>query len=337
MNMVTVDVEAILLALGIAADSRAHEANGLCPLHKERTGKEDSNPSWWINLETGMHICFSCGYKGNLLQLIADIQGFYIDVWGKEKAYDYKAAEDWLRTIHHANPEQLLDVLRSLPTYIVSSPKPLDMSEARLAIFDSPPSTAISSRRLTEEAVRSYSVLWDTQKKSWILPLREPHFNKLMGWQEKGTVDRYFRNRPTGLQKSKTLFGIENQQEDMVVVVESPLDCVRIASAGVPGAVAVCGSSVSEDQVKLLRYSDKIIAAFDNPSLDKAGLKAAKEMREYARKYGLNLYYFNYGESMKKDPGDMTDEEILWGIENAKSYILGESAYVQGDAQAVST
>jgi len=336
MNMNLVDIEEVLVALGIDAESKAHEALALCPLHKERTGKEDNNPSWWINLETGMHMCFSCGYKGNLLQLIADIHKFYIDVWGKDKAYDYRAAEDWLRTIKQVDPEQLLDALRKLPTYIVSAPKALSMSEARLAVFDFPPSTAISSRRLTEESVRSYSVLWDTAKQAWVLPLREPHFNKLMGWQEKGTVDRYFMNRPTGLQRSKTLFGIENQNEDMVIVVESPLDCLRIASAGISGAVAVCGSSVSEDQIKLLRYSDKIVAAFDNPNLDKAGLKASKEMRDYARKYGLNLYYFNYGESMKKDPGDMTDEEIRWGIDNAKSYILGESAYVQGDAKALS-
>lgn len=337
MNMRLVDVEEVLLALGIDAELKTHEASALCPMHKKRTGKEDNNPSWWINLETGMHMCFSCGYKGNLIQLIADIHEFYIDVWGKEQAYDYVAAETWLHTVKKVDPEQLLDALRKLPTYIISSPKPLAMSEARLAVFEFPPSTALASRRLTEDAARSYGILWDTRKEAWILPLRDPHFNKLMGWQEKGTLSRTFFNRPTGLNKSKTLFGIENQNEDTVVVVESPLDAVRLSSCGVRGAVAVCGSSVSEEQVKLLRYSEKIICAFDNPNIDKAGYKASREMRDYARKYGLNLYYFNYGESMKKDPGDMTDEEIRWGIDNAKSYILGESAYVQGDAQALSS
>ena len=168
------------------------------------------------------------------------------------------------------------------------------------------------------------------------MPLREPHFNKLMGWQEKGTVDRTFFNRPTGLQKSKTLFGIEKQNESMVILVESPLDCVRIASAGISGAVAICGSSISEDQVKLLRYSHKVVAAFDNPNLDSAGRKASKEMLAWGRKYGLNLFFFNYGGTNKKDPGDMTNEEILWGVNNAVSSLFGESAYVQGNAQTVS-
>lgn len=334
--MISVDIQAVAAALRLPIDVRNHEANGYCPMHKRRTGKEDSNPSWWINLETGMHMCFSCGYKGNLLQLIADVNEFYVKSWGKDEGYDYRAAEEWLATVSEIKPEKLLEILRSLPDYIEPSDKPLEMSEARLAVFVQPPKEQLSARHLTEESVSSYTVLWDTTKNAWILPLREPHFRKLMGWQEKGTVERTFYNRPAGLQKSKTLFGIENQREDQVIVVESPLDCVRIASAGVPGAVATCGATVSMEQVKLLRYSEKIICAFDNPNLDKAGRKASEEMREYARKYGLNLYFFNYGDSNKKDPGDLTDEEILWGIENAKSYILGESAYVSGNAQTVS-
>lgn len=334
--MMSVDVEAVLAALHVPIDLHGHEAQGYCPMHKQRTGKEDNNPSWWVNLETGMHMCFSCNYKGNLLQLICDLNEFYVKSWGKDQGYDYKAAEAWLATIAEIKPEKLLEILRSLPDYIAPTAKPLEMSEARLAVFVQPPTDQLVKRNLTENAANSYSLLWDTTKQAWILPLREPHLNKLMGWQEKGTVERTFFNRPAGLQKSKTLFGIENQQEEQVIVVESPLDCVRIASAGISGAVATCGASVSEDQVKLLRYSDKVICAFDNPNFDKAGRKASEEMRIYARKYGLNLFFFNYGDSNKKDPGDLTDEEIHWGLENAKSYILGESAYVSGNAQTVS-
>jgi hypothetical protein len=40
------------------------------------------------------------------------------------------------------------------------------------------------------------------------------------------------------------------------------------------------------------------------------------------------MFFFNYGSSGKKDPGDLTDDEIAWGIHNAKSSVLGEMAYV---------
>jgi hypothetical protein len=327
------DVVVVLDALDIPFEDHGHEALALCPGHKERTGKADNSPSWWINLETGMHLCFSCGFKGNLLQLICSVKGFYTNAFGKEIGFDYRAAEAWLATVDEVSIEDLQERLRSLPAYVAPLAKPLEMSEARLAVFVHPPVEVLESRSISIEASSKYNLMWDEKRKNWILPLRDPHFKKLLGWQEKGTVERTFMNRPAGLAKSKTLFGIENQNENVVVVVESPLDCARLASAGVEGAVAVCGSSISEDQVKLLRFSGKIIAAFDN---DKAGEKASRELLNWGRKYGLNLFFFNYGSSGAKDPGDLTNEEIAWGIANAKSSLLGESAYVQGNAQTVS-
>lgn len=334
VNHITFDVVTALEALGIEFDTRSGEANSLCPQHLQRTGKADNSPSWWINLSTGMHTCFSCGYKGNLLQLVCDIENFYITSWGDVKAYDYQAAKDWLKLSSDVSVESLLAQLNDLPSYIGSIPKPIEMSEARLAVFVDPPLEVLKKRNLTKESATKYGVLWDANKQAWILPLREPYFNKLLGWQEKGTVNRTFFNRPTGLAKSKTLFGVENQNEEQAVIVESPLDVLRLSSAGVDGAVAICGSSPSETQVKLLRYSKKLIAAFDN---DKAGHKASKEMLVWGRKYGLNLFFFNYGDSSAKDPGEMTDEQIHWGVNNALSSLLGEIAYVQGNSQTLSS
>lgn len=323
-----IDIPLVLEALGVDYSERGAEANGLCPMHGRRTGKEDRSPSWWINLESGQHICFSCNYKGNLLQLVCDVNEFYINEWNGNYSYDYVAAQAWIASIVELPIEVLMERVKSLPNYIESAPKPLEMNEARLAVFVEPPSGALEDRNITAAAAKKYSVMWDKKKECWILPLREPHFNKLMGWQEKGTIHRTFFNRPTGLQKSKTLFGIENQLESRVIVVESPLDCVRMASAGIQGAVAICGANPSEEQIKLLRYSEQIICALDNPKVDKAGLKGAQEMQKFARKYGLNLSFFNYGDTGKKDPGDLTNQEIVWGVNNAKTALLGEKAYV---------
>ena len=332
--MSTYDVELVLNHLGIDYSIRGVEANGLCPMHEEITGKVDRSPSWWINIETGAHICFSCHYKGNVTQLVCDIKQFYLP---NSKQYDYNAALAWLGTLTEISPDELAERLLSLPNYIKANTSKLVMNEARLAVFVDPPKHALESRHITADAVKQYGILWDDKTSTWILPLREPDSGTLLGWQEKGTLDRTFRNRPAGLKKSSTLFGLENQQEQAVIVVESPLDCVRMASAGIAGAVAICGSSLSEKQVKLLRYSDKIVCAFDNPSIDKAGKKACDEMLDFARKYGLNLFFFNYGDSNKKDPGEMTDSEITWGVENAQSVILGELAYVQRNTQTVSS
>ena len=320
-------------ALGIQYDVRGVEANSLCPMHEQITGKEDRNPSWWINLETGMHICFSCHYKGNLLQLVCDVNQFYRTTPAGVLAYDYALAKNWLAGVAETPIELLLEHLRAIPDYVTAPPKLLPMSEARLAVYGVPPQEALDSRSISLEAVEEYGVLWDTKKDLWILPLREPDTLTLLGWQEKGYKDRYFRNRPAGLQKSKTLFGVNTYDDSVVYLVESPLDCLRLRTAGYTGAVALCGSAPSEEQVKLIRGVSKIYCLLDN---DAAGQKGSAEMLKFTRKYGLNLFFFNYGSSNAKDPGEMTDDELSYGITNAISALFGESAYVQGNAQTVS-
>jgi 5S rRNA maturation endonuclease (ribonuclease M5) len=112
---------------------------------------------------------------------------------------------------------------------------------------------------------------------------------------------------------------------DILMVVESPLDVVRLAVAGVEGAIATYGAILSEDQGKIMRRADKVIAAFDN---DDAGKKASQQVHGFARKYGLDLSYFNYTGIDVKDVGDMTVDEIHRGIETAKTSVLGKAAYL---------
>lgn len=68
------DVQQALLRLGVLTEQRNRELQGYCPMHLERVGREDHNPSWSMNSESGVHHCFSCGYKGTLLTLVAEIR-----------------------------------------------------------------------------------------------------------------------------------------------------------------------------------------------------------------------------------------------------------------------
>jgi len=326
--MIDIDIEEVLIRLGIDFEEKGNEALGLCPMHKARTGKDDHSPSWWINLDTGQHICFSCQYKGNVLQLICDIEEFYVKNWGDTYSYDYQAAKRWLAELGDISPERLAEMLAAIPRRIEETPKPLEVSEAHLAVFVSPPDDKLQERNLSRESVEAYNILWDERRKAWVLPFYDPYTKKLLGWQEKGTVERTFMNRPAGLPRSKTLFGFGQMQDSVVYLVESPLDCARLHTAGFPGAVAICGSSISETQLRIIRYADRVIAAFDNPKIDSAGKKVSSELRQQAIVYGINLSFFNYGDTGKKDPGDMTDNEIAWGIQNSTSSLLGERAYV---------
>lgn len=339
--MSTVNIEDVLDALGLDYAVHGNEANALCPAHRRIVGREDNSPSWWVNLTTGQHICFSCQYAGGLLALVADVQGFVSTLWGDEVSYDFVAARAWLDNISQIDPDRLAVLLASIPKRVVeSSSSVVPMSRARLAVFDPPPTEALEARGVSQEAVAHYGVLWDVKKQLWILPVWQFAMSVdsvsdsaappvLLGWQEKGQFHKHFFNRPPGMKKSTTLFGLPQMLDDAVVVVESPLDCLRLHTAGVPGAVAICGSSMSEQQFKLIRAATRVVFAFDN---DKAGHLASKSATELCHKYGVNARFFNYGSTGKKDPGDMTTDEIAWGMENSISYLYGERAYVQGQA-----
>jgi DNA primase len=310
-----VDVERVLLSLDLSLTAqRGEEVQGLCPMHKARTGKEDQNPSWWINSVTGAHICFSCGYKGNIYTLVGDLKGL-----------DYFDAKDYVGQSEEELPlDYLAKRIKELPQYIPAEEE-IGMSEARLAVFTEPPDIELKKRFLTREAVTAHGVLWDTNNEAWILPIRNPDSYELWGWQEKGARGRFFRNQPTGVKKSKTVFGVELIQEDKPLwVVESPLDAVRLTGLGYC-AISTFGAILSEEQGKLFRRATHLIAAFDN---DEAGKKASEQILGFARKYGLELKFFNYENIEVKDVGDMLESEITLGLQNAKDRIYGKAAYL---------
>ena len=310
-----IDVEKVLLNLELPLYSqRGVEVNGLCPMHKKRTGKEDQHPSWWINSETGVHICFSCGYKGNIYTLVADVKGI-----------SYFDAQDYIGEAAEVPLDALMRRIKDLPEYIQPEEPIIAMSEARLAVYTTPPDIELKKRFLSRGAVTVHGVLWDVKNEAWILPIRDPDTGALLGWQEKGARGRFFKNQPAGVKKSKTVFGVQlmSSKHDLIVV-ESPLDAVRLTGLG-KNAISTYGAIISEDQAKIMRRASKVIAAFDN---DKAGHTANEQIRVMARKYGIDLYYFNYRGIDVKDVGDMTEAEIEHGIKTAKTSILGKAAYL---------
>ncbi|CAB4122142.1 Bacterial DnaG primase, TOPRIM domain [uncultured Caudovirales phage] len=313
-------VEGALLSLGIETSQRGDELLGLCPMHLERTGREDNNPSWSINAETGVHHCFSCGYKGTLLTLVGEIKEFTTQ-WGR---VDFDAAKDWLRNNIEVNFEYLAKQLEDARnTYITIAP-PVEMSEARLAIFDGvAPEWALSARGLEEDACALYGVKWNSARNSWITPIRNPKTHALMGWQEKSQTERFFRNRPTGVAKSRTMFGLNAYKGGTMIVVESPLDAVKLQSLGISGGVSTFGAAVSDQQLRLMRSSDKLIIAMDN---DAAGKKSALDLLVRVRKEGMECWFVNYKDVEFKDIGDMSEDLVHYCIETSKHCVFGEAA-----------
>lgn len=294
------DIGALLRELGIEyremGTGKGAEALARCPAH------DDRHPSWSCNLRTGVHHCFSCGFSGNLAHLVHYItgQGYTESVLWVNSRIGWAKSHAWREDIEEASV----------------APRIFAVSEKDLGRFTEPPEDAIASRNITSQSARDFEVMWNPDHKSWIFPVRDPYEDSLWGWQEK--LEHYYRNYPPGTKRSRTLFGLGIAPHgSTVVLVESPLDCVRISVAGCSGAVSSYGVSTSDFQLSLiLGRASRIVLALDN---DRAGIAETERiLREYPAIAGVTRV-FDYGESPAKDPGGMTDDEIRYGIEHAKS------------------
>lgn len=295
------EMENLLDRLGIEyVGNRGDEIQGFCPAHEARTGHADRNPSWYINAETGMHICFSCQFKGGVVGLISLIKGI-----------EYDESKKWLN-----EGGELSVALEVAVTKKEVFEELLHISEATLAAFTAPPAERLRSRGLSESAASKHEILWDRNRSNWIIPIRDED-GLLMGWQEKGADSRFFKNAPTGVQKSKTLFGLDKYTDGDMILVESPLDVVRLESVGVTGGVAAYGAYVSEEQISLLMHkaNGRIIIAMDN---DQAGMSAASNILTKLLEAGQEAWFFEYGDTGVKDIGGMSKSEILEGLAQAK-------------------
>jgi 5S rRNA maturation endonuclease (ribonuclease M5) len=285
----------VLANLGIELTrSGGAEIVGRCPVHIKRVGKADNSPSWSMNAETGLWICFSCGAKGTLSSLIAELTGSFEDTM----------------TAHRLLMESGMRQLTS-PERVEYKP---DVDWLAYNKFENVPEKVSARRNLDPDVVRSYGVKWNGEKKALVIPIVSAE-GELLGWQEKG--NGWFNNVPVGVKKSVTLFGIERFHSKTAVLVESPLDVVRFASSfsGMQ-ALATFGAFVSKEQLRLIpEVADRVIIAMDN---DKAGISSAKALLKHMPRLKGGMFWLDYSKAPDaKDIGEMTDEQIYKSVVGA--------------------
>jgi len=111
--------------------------------------------------------------------------------------------------------------------------------------------------------------------------------------------------------KSRVLYGLHTHREGIVkageaIICEGYTDVIGFADAGIPRAVATCGTAMTEDHVKLLkRFSaNRLVLAFD---ADAAGLAAAARVYEWEREHELEVRVADLPAGV--DPADLARED----------------------------
>lgn len=123
-------------------------------------------------------------------------------------------------------------------------------------------------------------------------------------------------------QKSKFLYGLFQarpaiREEECVILVEGYFDVIALHQAGFKNVVATCGTSLTEEHLKILtRLAKRIIVFFDH---DNAGISATVKSMELGLKQGLMLYGIHFEGA--KDPDEFLLENPTENTKKMKAWI----------------
>jgi DNA primase len=125
--------------------------------------------------------------------------------------------------------------------------------------------------------------------------------------------------------KRRTLYALNWAKHDIVatgevVVCEGYTDVIGFFTAGVPRAVATCGTALAEEHFTLLRnFGKRIVLAYD---ADAAGQAAASRVYEWERRHEVEVAVATLPQGT--DPGELarTDPEALRGaVSGARPFL----------------
>ncbi len=172
-----------------------------------------------------------------------------------------------------------------------------------------------------------------------MIPIFEPKNGEIIAFTgrdlsgEKG-VAKYVNSPENPVyHKSATLFGLHRarkiiREKDAVILVEGNFDVISTHSAGFQNCVATCGTSLTEDHLRLLkRLTKNIYLAFDS---DIAGKKATLRSTEMILQMELNPFIIeipgkkDLDEVAQKNPEQL--KEIIGGAKNAVLFLLEKFA-----------
>jgi len=137
-------------------------------------------------------------------------------------------------------------------------------------------------------------------------------------------------------QKSRFLYGFFQakraiREDEVAIVVEGYFDVVSLHQAGIENVVAPCGTSLTEDHLKMLnRLAKKIIVFFDQ---DQAGITATVKSMEMGLRNGQLLYGIRF--DSKLDPDEFLLESPVEHLKLLKSWIEGATPLLDTEIERI--
>ena len=326
---------------------------GLCPFHAERT------PSFNVREETGRYRCFGCDKSGDVFTFVQEVEHTdfigSVEFLANRAGIQLTEASPG-RSKERARRKQLVEAMNTAVEWyhqrLLEAP---DARQARDYLRDrglagdiarqfklgwAPDDwdalargSGIDEKLLRDNGLvfrNSRNRLQDSFRARVLFPIFAENGDAVAigGRILPGSTDpaKYKNSSETPIYtKSKTLYGLNWAKGDIVnanqvIVCEGYTDVIGFHRAGLPRAVATCGTAFTEEHVRLLkRYASRVVLAFD---ADAAGQGAAERFYEWEEKYQVEVSVASFPGG--KDPGEMaqTDPEgLAKAVDEAKPFL----------------
>jgi len=281
------------------------EVVACCPLH------EDNNPSFSLNLKTGLWMCFAgCG-QGDFATLVSKVKNI--------------SREEALKIIDKniVTKDEITVLKEKIEKLIKGEVKEEEkvtpiLEEATLNKFNYDDKEYMKNRGFNDIILGEFEI--GKYCDYVTIPIRNENKQlvAVIGRSISGAAAKYIPIMPRyGFEKSTILYGldkIDNSTRECIIV-EGHFDVLKGFQEGFRNCVAIQGSNLSKKQEMLiLQNFNMVYIATDN---DKPGREALKKIKRQLRGKVL-LNEFKYFTNRIKDLGDMNKDMIQYGIDNAK-------------------
>ena len=327
----------------------------MCPFHN------DKNPSMNVSPDKGIAYCFACQSGGDIFTFYQLIEGVDFRQALKDLAektgVKLPDAPKGAPKVNKDEKDRLRACLKEACVFYINN---INESEAakkclqdralpvesvkKFSIGAAPNSFSATYEHLLKKGFSKSEILaaglgvqkdlqegkiYDRFRNRLMFPIHDTT-GKIVGFGGRtlGDDDAKYINSSDGplYHKSNILYGLHHAKESIrstkkVIMVEGYFDVIACHRVGVQNVVAVSGTALTEQHVKILkRYCDTVVLCLDQ---DRAGQDAAERAFLLCSKQGLHVQVINLGQ---KDP----DEEVRADPEGLKQKLSSEGkAYLE--------
>ena len=329
----------------------------ICPFHEEKS------PSLSLDPGRGLYHCFGCGKGGDVFTFLSEIQGLDFNEAVEELARraGIQVTSDADADRRRGRRNSLHDaVRRAIEVYHTRLRTGPDAGPARAYLRG----RGYDGDVVDDYRIGFAPDTWDTlvgELRAGGIDDRTMVDAGLARRGRGGKVYDYFRGRvvfpihdvrgePVGFggrilegdgakyvnspdsviyNKSRLLYGLDRargaiSRSNQSVVVEGYTDVIALHAAGIPEAVATCGTALTDEHFDLLRrFADRVVLAFD---ADSAGTEAARRTAELDAPVRLDL---DMRVAVMPDGGDPADIVQAGRIEEVRKAIADARPLLQ--------